>query len=100
MSQWTGSPNQGVTPALVLFIGHSQQRDPDPEEWEREAKTSTPRWCSATRSADRQAGEFVVDLWEESGTFHVNLEKLLGWLDRGRRGHKNTPRKEQLRRLL
>jgi hypothetical protein len=30
----------------------------------------------------------------------VNLEKLLGWLPRGRRGHKNTPRKEQLRRLL
>jgi len=30
----------------------------------------------------------------------VDLEKLLGWLDRGRRGHKDTPHKEQLRRLL
>ncbi len=37
---------------------------------------------------------------EEAKTFHVNLEKLLDWLGRGRRGHKDTPRKEQLRRLL
>ena len=41
-----------------------------------------------------------MELREESKTFHVNLEKLLGWLDRGRHGHKNTSRKEQLRRLL
>ena len=32
--------------------------------------------------------------------FHVNLEKLLSWLDRGGRGHRDTPRNEQLRRLL
>jgi len=53
-----------------------------------------------TEEESYKAEEFVVELWEESRTFHVNLEKLLGWLDRGRRGHKNTPRKEQLRRLL
>jgi hypothetical protein len=53
-----------------------------------------------TEEESYKVEEFVVDLWEESRTFHVNLEKLLGWLDRGRRSHKDTPRKEQLRRLL
>ncbi len=53
-----------------------------------------------TEEESYKAEEFVVDLWEESRTFHVNLEKLLGWLDRGRGGHKDTPRKKQLRRLL
>ena len=53
-----------------------------------------------TEEESYKAEEFVVDLWEESRTFHVNLEKLLTWLARGRRGHKDTPRKEQLRRLL
>ncbi len=53
-----------------------------------------------TEEESYKAEEFVVDLWEESRTFHVNLEKLLGWLDRGQRGHRDTPRKEQLRRFL
>ena len=53
-----------------------------------------------TEEESYKAEEFIVGLWEEPKTFHVNLEKLLRWLDRGRRGHKNTPRKEQLRKLL
>jgi hypothetical protein len=53
-----------------------------------------------TEEESYKAEEFVVDLWEESRTFHVNLEKLLSWLDRGRRGHRDTPRKERLRSLL
>ncbi len=36
-----------------------------------------------TEEESYKAEEFVVDLWEESRTFHANLEKVLGWLDRG-----------------
>jgi hypothetical protein len=32
--------------------------------------------------------------------FHVELEKLIAWLERGRRGHRDTARKQWLRRLL
>ena len=53
-----------------------------------------------TEEESYKAEEFVVQMHEEAKTFHVNLEKLLDWLGRGRRGHKDTPRKEQLRRLL
>jgi hypothetical protein len=53
-----------------------------------------------TEEESYKTEEFIVELREEPKTFHVNLEKLLGWLDRGRRGRKDTPRKEQLRRLL
>ena len=44
--------------------------------------------------------EFVVELHSEPRIFHVELEKLLEWLERGRRGHRDTPRKRWLRRLL
>jgi hypothetical protein len=47
-----------------------------------------------------KAKEFVVEVRDEPRTFHVNLEKLLEWLDRGRRGLKDTPRKKHLRTLL
>jgi hypothetical protein len=46
------------------------------------------------------AEEFVVQIHGDAKTFQVNLEKLLNWLARGRRGHGDTPLKEQLRRLL
>ena len=44
--------------------------------------------------------EFVVELHAEPRVFHVEIEKLLAWLERGRRGHRDTPRKRWLRRLL
>jgi hypothetical protein len=38
----------------------------------------------------RQTDEFIVEMHEESKTFHVNLEKMLEWLGRGiRRGHRS-----------
>jgi hypothetical protein len=43
--------------------------------------------------------EFIVEVHEEPKTFRVNLEKLLTWLDRGRRGRDDTPRKQYLRKL-
>ena len=47
-----------------------------------------------------RANEFVVELHAEPRVFHVEIEKLLAWLERGRRGHRDTPRKRWLRRLL
>jgi hypothetical protein len=44
--------------------------------------------------------EFIVEMRADQRTFRVNVEKLLAWLDRGRRGHRDTPRKQWLRRLL
>jgi len=44
--------------------------------------------------------EFIVEVHEEPRTFRVNLEKLLDWLGRGRRGARDTPRKQELRGLL
>lgn len=44
--------------------------------------------------------EFVVEVHQDPKVFHVELEKLLEWLDRGRRGSRDTPRKKWLRRLL
>ena len=44
--------------------------------------------------------EFVVEVQLDPKVFHVGLEKLLEWLDPGRRGHRDTPRKIWLRRLL
>jgi len=44
--------------------------------------------------------EFVVEVHQDPNVFNVELEKLLEWLDRGRRGHHDTPRKKWLRRLL
>lgn len=47
-----------------------------------------------------KAKEFVVEVHQNPKVFHVETEKLLGWLERGRRGHRDTPRKQWLRRLL
>ncbi len=43
--------------------------------------------------------EFVVKVSEKPRTYRVNLEKLLAWLDPGRRGRDDTPRKQLLRKL-
>ena len=43
---------------------------------------------------------FIVEVHQDPKVFHVELEKLLQWLDRGRRGLRDTPRKKWLRRLL
>ena len=53
-----------------------------------------------TEDESYKTEEFIVEMCEEPKTYRVNLERLLGWLDRGRRGHKDTPRKQQLRKLL
>ncbi len=44
--------------------------------------------------------EFIVEVHGEPKTYHVNLDKLLGWLDRGRHGRNDTPHKQHLRELL
>ncbi len=42
----------------------------------------------------------IVEVHQDPRVFHVELEKLLEWLDRGRRGSRDNPRKQWLRRLL
>ena len=44
--------------------------------------------------------EFIVEVHQDPKVFHVEMEKLLEWLERGRRGSRDTPRKQWLRRLL
>ena len=53
-----------------------------------------------TEEESYKTEKFIVEVSEEPRTYHVNLEKLLVWLDRRRRAQKDTPRKQQLRRLL
>ena len=53
-----------------------------------------------TEEESYKTEEFIVEMHEEPKTFRVNLEKLLDWLGRGRRGSRDTPRKQELRRLL
>jgi hypothetical protein len=53
-----------------------------------------------TEEESYKTKEFVVEVRQEPKVFRVGLEKLLEWLDRGRRGHRDTPRKQWLRRLL
>jgi hypothetical protein len=47
-----------------------------------------------------KAREFVVEVQQDPKVFHVEIEKMLEWLERGRRGRRDTPRKQWLRRLL
>ena len=54
----------------------------------------------ATEEESYKTKEFVVEVHQDPKVFHVELEKLLEWLERVRRGHKDTPRKQWLRRLL
>jgi hypothetical protein len=54
----------------------------------------------STEEESFKTDEFIVEMHEDSKTFHVNLEKMLTWLNRGRRGSRDTPRKQELRRLL
>jgi len=44
--------------------------------------------------------EFVVEVQQDPKVFHVGLEKMLEWLDRGRGGRRDTLRKKWLRRLM
>jgi hypothetical protein len=44
--------------------------------------------------------EFIVEVHRDPKVFQVDLDKLLAWLERGRRGHKDNPRKQWFRRLL
>jgi hypothetical protein len=53
-----------------------------------------------TEEESYKTDEFIVEVREEPRKFRVNLEKLLDWLGRGRPGVKDTPRKQELRRLL
>lgn len=53
-----------------------------------------------TEEESYKTTEFVVEVHQEPKVFHVEPEKLLAWLERGRRGHRDTPRKLWLRRLL
>jgi hypothetical protein len=53
-----------------------------------------------TEEESYKAKEFVVEMHQDPKVFHVELEELLAWLERGRRGHRDTPRKQWLRRLL
>lgn len=43
---------------------------------------------------------FIVEVHQDPKVFNVEIENLLEFLDRGRRGHHDTPRKRWLRRLL
>ena len=54
----------------------------------------------ATEEESYKTEKFVVEVHEEPKKFHVNLEKLLEFLDRGRRSHRDNPRKQALRKLL
>ena len=53
-----------------------------------------------TKEESFKTMEFVVEVRQEPKVFHVELEKLLAWLDRGRGGRQDTPRKKWLRRLM
>ena len=53
-----------------------------------------------TEEESYKTDEFIVEVHDEPKTFRVNLEKMLEWLNRGRRGSKDTPRKRELRRFL
>lgn len=53
-----------------------------------------------TEEESYKAKEFVVEVYQEPKVFQVEVEKLLAWLERGRRGRRDTPRKQWLRRLL
>jgi hypothetical protein len=53
-----------------------------------------------TKEESFKTREFVVEVRQEPKVFHVEVEKLLAWLDRGRRGRQDTPRKKCLRRLM
>jgi hypothetical protein len=53
-----------------------------------------------TEEESYKTEEFAVEVCEEPNTYRVNVERLLGWLDQGRRGSRDSPRKQQLRKLL
>jgi hypothetical protein len=50
-----------------------------------------------TREESYKTDDFVVEAGKK--TYRVNLEKLLTYLDRGRKGRDDTPKKKRLRRL-
>jgi hypothetical protein len=56
--------------------------------------------ANETEEESFKTKEFVVEVHQDPKVFHVELDKLLAWLDRGRRGSRDTPRKKWLRRLL
>lgn len=56
--------------------------------------------CAETEEESYRTKEFVVEVHQEPKVFHVELEKLLAWLQPGRRGSQCPPRKKWLRRLL
>jgi hypothetical protein len=56
--------------------------------------------CSEeTEEESYKTEEFIVEVHEEPKTYRVNLEKMLEWLNRGRRGSKDTQQKQRLRKL-
>jgi hypothetical protein len=55
---------------------------------------------AGTEEESYKTKEFVVEVHQEPKVFHVELEKLLAWLEPGRRGGQCPPRKRWLRRLL
>jgi hypothetical protein len=52
-----------------------------------------------TEEESFKAEEFIVKVHEEPKTYHVNLEKMLAWLNRRRHGSKDTQNKQRLRKL-
>jgi hypothetical protein len=53
-----------------------------------------------TEEESYKAKRFIIEVHQDPKVFHVELEKLLEWLDRGRHGSRDNPRKQWLRRLL
>jgi hypothetical protein len=61
-------------------------------------------WAKFKSSAETEeesyrTEEFLVEVREEPKTYRINLERMLEWLNRGKRGSKDTPYKQRLRKL-
>jgi len=61
-------------------------------------------WAIFKRSGETEeesykTEKFIVELREQK-TYEVDLERMLAWLGRGRPNRNDTPRKQQLRKLL
>jgi len=54
---------------------------------------------ATTEEESYKTDKFIVEL-DEKKTYEVDLERMLAWLGRGRPSRNDTPRKQQLRKLL
>jgi hypothetical protein len=53
-----------------------------------------------TEEESYKTEEFIVEVSDDPKIFHVNLDKMLTWLGRGRRGRNDSWDKQRLRKLL